>query len=125
MFRLTIKLVIAGLLAHAAYRVVPPFVNHYQFQDAVEEALRHQNTTSFSGKRQSPEQLLDKLAKTAEEMNVPLTRQDFRLQFGSDATTLDARYTVQLEYLPRQFKPHEFVIHAEGEPSRFRASIGR
>jgi hypothetical protein len=125
MFRVTIKLVIAGLIAHAAYRVGPPFVNYYQFRDAAEEVLRYQNTTSFSGKRQTPEQMLDKLVKAAQENNVPLERQDFQLQFGQDATTLDARYTVQLEYFPRQFKPHEFVIHAEGEPSRFRAAVGR
>ena len=121
MFRLTIKLVIAGLLAHAAYRVVPPFWNYMKFKDAVEEAIIYQNTPAFSGRRQSPDQLLDRLARMAEEMDVPLERSDLQLTLTSQATTLDARYVVQLEYFPRHFKPHEFVIHAEGEPSKYRA----
>jgi hypothetical protein len=121
MFRLTVKLVIAGLLAHAAYRVVPPFWNHMKFRDAAQEAVIHQNTPSFSGRRLSPDQLLDKLARLAEEMDVPLERSDFQLTLSPEATTLDARYTVQLEYFPRQYKAHEFVIHAEGEASKYRA----
>jgi hypothetical protein len=125
MFRLTIKLVIAGLLAHAAYRVGPPFLNHYKFQDAVDEAIMFQNTSSFTGKRQSPQELLDKLARIARENNVPLNRDDFQLTLTTSATTLDARYTVQLEYFPRRFKPHEFVIHVEGEPSKFREATTR
>lgn len=121
MFRLTIKLVIAGLLAHAAYRVVPPFVNYMKFRDAAQEAVSYQNTVSFSGRRQSPDQLLDKLAKLADDNNVPLNREDFQLTLTTTATTLDARYTVQLEFFPRHYKPYEFVIHAEGEPSKYRS----
>jgi hypothetical protein len=121
MFRLTIKLVIAGLIAHAAYRIVPPFVNYLKFKDAVQEAVIYQNTPSFSGRRQTPDQLLDKLAKIAQEMDVPLERSDFQLTLTAQATLLDARYTVQLEYFPRHYKRHEFVIHAEGEPSKYRA----
>jgi hypothetical protein len=125
MFRLIIKLAIAGLIAHAAYRVGPPFLNYYKFQDAVDEAIMFQNTASFTGKRQSPQELLDKLARIARENNVPLNRDDFQLTLTTSATTLDARYTVQLEYFPRRFKPHEFVIHVEGEPSKFRTATTR
>ena len=122
MFRLTIKLVIAGLIAHAAYRCVPPYWNHMKFQDAVDEAILFHNTPSFLGRRESPDQLLDKVARLAQENSIPLERSDFQLTLSSQATTIDARYTVKLEYLPRQFKPHEFVIHAEGEPSKYRNS---
>ncbi len=120
MFRLTIKLVIAGLLAHAAYRVVPPFVNYFQFRDAAQEALIFHITPQFSGRRESPEQLLDKLAKLAAENDVPLGREDFQLALTARPVTLDARYTVQLEFFPRRYKPHLFLVHAEGEGSKYR-----
>ena len=119
MLRLTIKLVIAGLLAHAAYRVAPPFLNYYKFRDAAEEVLRHTNTTSFSGQRQTPEQMLDKLVKAAAENDVPLERKDFQIQFGAEATTLHVRYTVQLEYLPRQYYPYEFIVSVNEGPPRY------
>ena len=123
MFRLTIKLVIAGLIAHAAYRCVPPYWNYMKFKDAVEEAVMYHNTPSFSGRRLSPDQLLDKVARLAAENNVPLERSDFQLTATAQSTTIDARYTVEFEYLPRQSKPHEFVIHAEGEPSKYRTTV--
>lgn len=121
MFRLTIKLVIVALIAHAAFRIGLPFWNYVQFRDAVKEAATYADTPSFSGRRQTPEQVLDKLAKIARELNVPLDREDFQLKSDKAGTVIDARYTMQLEYLPRQYYPYEFVIHAEGEPSRFRA----
>lgn len=122
MFRLTIKLVIAGLIAHAAYRCVPPYWNYIKFRDAVEEAVMYHNTPSFSGHRQTPDQLLDKLAQLADDNNVPLDRSDFQLAVTAKEMTIDARYTVEFEYFPKSFKPHEFVIHAEGEPSKYRTA---
>jgi hypothetical protein len=122
MFRLTIKLVIVGLLAHAAFRVGPPFWNYMQFRDAVNEAVTYADTPSFNGRQQTSDQILDKLAKLARELNVPLDREDFQLKRDKQGTTVDARYKVRLEYLPRTYYPYEFVVHAEGAPSRFRGA---
>jgi len=120
MVRLVIKLLIFGVIAHAAYRVGPPVWRYYQFRDAVQEVAMYATTPSFSGRRQTPDQVLDKVASLAQEYNVPLDRGDFQLAMGKQSATIDARYTLKLEYLPRQFYPYEFVIHAEGEPSKYR-----
>ena len=39
----------------------------------------------------------------------------------SDFTVIDTRYTGQLEYLPKQFYPWNFVIHVEEVPQRYDA----
>jgi hypothetical protein len=126
MLRVTVKLAVAALVAHAAFRVVPPFWNYFQFRDAVSEAAMYADTPSFSGHRQTPDQILDKLAIKAKELNVPLDREDFQLRMDRDATVIDARYKMRLEYLPRVYAPYEFVIHAEGEPpSKYRNPASR
>lgn len=122
MFRLVIKLLIVAVIAHAAYRIVPPVWAFFQFRDAVQEAASYATTPSFSGRRQTPDQVLDKVAKLAQDMQVPLDRDDFKLTMNKQSTTIDARYVVQFEYLPRRYYPYEFVIHAEGEPSKYRAT---
>jgi hypothetical protein len=121
MFRLVIKLLVVGLVLHAAYRVVPPFWSHFQLRDAVQEMTTHADTPSFSGRRLTPDQMRDKFAKLAQDLSVPLDRDDFEIKGDKKATVVEARYIVQLEYLPRQYYPYEFVIYADGGPSRYRA----
>jgi hypothetical protein len=121
MFRFIVKLLIAGVIAHAIFRVGPPFVRYYQFRDAVQETATFADQPSFSGRKQTPEIILDRLERTAKELKVPLQREDFQLQMGKQVTVIDARYTMQLEYFPRRFYPYEFVVHAEGGPSKYRS----
>lgn len=121
MVRFIIKALVLAVVAHAAFRIVPPFWRYYQFRDAVQETATFADTPSLSGRRQTPDQVLDRLAKVAEELKVPVGREDFQLRMDRQATTIDARYSVQLEYFPRQYYPWEFVVHAEGGPSKYRA----
>lgn len=122
MFRLTIKLLVFGLIVYGAVGAGMPFVRYYQFRDAVEEAAIYGNTVSFQGRRPTSEQVLDKLAKVALELNVPVERDDLVVKVDNKlAMTIDTRYTVQLEYFPRRYYPHEFAIHAEGIASRYRS----
>ena len=122
MFRLIIKLSVAGLLLYGAVGVGTPYWKYMQLRDAVQETATFAHTPSFSGRRLTPDQVLDRLAKKANEIGVPLERDDFQLKMDKVQTTIDVRYTAQLEYLPRQYYLHDFVIHAEGEPSRYRAA---
>jgi hypothetical protein len=121
MFRFIIKALIVGLLVHAVFRVGPPFWRFYQFRDAVQETATFADTPSLSGRRQTPEQVLDRLAKVARDLKVPLEREDFQLKMDRQATVIDARYTLQLEYFPRRYYSYDFVVHAEGGPSKYRA----
>jgi hypothetical protein len=120
MFRFIVKLLIAAVIAHAIFRIGPPFVRYYQFRDAVQETATFADQPSFSGRRQTPELILERLERTAQELRIPLQREDFQLQMGK-VTVIDARYTMQLEYFPRRYYPYEFVVHAEGGASKYRA----
>ena len=122
MVRLSIKLAIVGLLLYGAYGVGSPFWKFYQLRDAVQEAATYANTPNISGRRTTPDQVLDRVAKAARELNMPLDRDDFDLKMDKGQMTIDTRYTAQLEYFPRRYYPYEFVIHAEGTPSKYRTA---
>lgn len=121
MVRRTIKLLVFAVFAHAVYRIVPPFWSFFQFKDAVQEAANYADAPSFSGRRPTPEQLLDRLVKAAQDTNVPVGREDFLVTSKANLTTIDVRYGVKLEYFPRHYHPYEFIVHAEGGPSKYRS----
>jgi hypothetical protein len=120
MFRRAIQLLIVALVAHALYRVVPPFVAFYRMRDAAMETATHADTPSFTGHRLKPEEIRTRLAKTAAELGLPLEGEDFQITTANKVTVIDASYVVRLEYFPRQYYAREFVIHAEGGASRYR-----
>jgi hypothetical protein len=112
MFKIIVKLLIVAALAHAGVKIVPVFWQYANFKDRLAEAAR------FSG-RTTLQQLTDKSMKIADELEVPLDGPVTVTRNGS-VTTIDARYVGQLEYLPRQFYPWDFVIHVE-ETQRYDA----
>ena len=122
MFRLVIKLLVLAVILHAGYRVVPPFWNFMQFRDGVREAATYADTPTFSGRKVTQEQLLERVTLLAEQLKVPVGRDDFAISNDNATTFIDVRYTMQLEYFPRQFYPHEFVVHVEGGASRYKKS---
>lgn len=109
MVRLTIKLLVLGVLLHAGYRIVPVFYTHFQFRDALTEMATFSN-------RRTPDEVLDRAATIAKEYHVPLNREDFSVRRERQFTSIQARYSEKLEYLPRQYYPWEFIVDVEGEP---------
>ena len=112
MFKLAIKLAIVGLIAHAGIKIVPQFWSYLRYKDALEEAAR------FAGKK-SEEELVEKAARLARDLDVPLNGGPIRVKRGNNFTQIDTRWVAQLEYLPRQYYPYEFVIHVNEGPPRY------
>ena len=116
MVKLVIKLAIVGLLANAAFQVVPVFYTNWKFKDAIKEVA------TFPGYRATVEQVLVKCEKVAKEHELPLTKDDFTVKLagpGVPVTTIDVAYEVDLKPFPGQTRKHLFDMHLEGEPPRF------
>ena len=113
MFKLILRLVVVAAIAHAGVKIVPVFWTYANFKDRLTETAR------FGGKK-SPEQLADKSTKIANELGVELDS-PITVERTPQATVIDARYTGQLEYLPRRYYPWNFVIHLEEKPTAFDA----
>jgi hypothetical protein len=112
MFKLTIKLAIVALLAHAGIKIVPVFWSYLRYKDALEETAR------FSGRR-TEEQLVEKATRLAHDLDVPLNGAAIRVKKGNNFTTIDTRWVAQLEYFPRQYYPYEFVVHVNETAPRY------
>ena len=112
MVRNLIRLVVLGLIVHAAVRVGPQFWHYLQFKDAVTEVA------SYPG-RSSDDQLRAKIAQLAGELDVPVTATDVTVTRQGQTVYVSTAWTAQLEYLPTRFYPYDFIVDVEGRPERF------
>lgn len=112
MLRLVLRLVILGLLVHAAVRVLPEFWHYMQFKDAVTEVA------SYPGRRTN-DQLRDRILELAEVHQIPIEAQDVAVTRQGDRVLVSTAWTAQLQYLPRKSWPHDFIVDIEGRPERF------
>jgi len=112
MLRNIVRLVVFGLIVHAAARIGPEFWHYLKFKDAVAE------TASFS-RRKTPEQIKERVARLAVENDVPITAADVTVSQQGEITYVSTAWTAQLEYVPTRFYPYDFIVDVEGRPQRF------
>jgi hypothetical protein len=117
MVKVTLKLLVVGLIANALFQVVPAYYTYWQFTDALKELA------TYPGFRATEPSVLLKCEKIAKEHGLALTRDDFALKLsppGSPTpTTIDVSYELVLKPIPGRPMPRVFAIHAVGDPGRF------
>jgi hypothetical protein len=117
MVKLTIKLLIVGLIANALYQVVPSYYTNWQFTDALKELA------TFPGFRPTVPLVAEKCERIAKSYDLQLTADDFDVKLagvdGVTTTTIDVSYDVMLKPIPGRPQKHTFSIHAEAAPPRF------
>ena len=79
---------------YVGYHLFTPYFNNYQFQDAVETEAR---MNTYSSVRKSDEEIRDGLLKKAEELDVPVTRDQIRIDRRGREYIITADYTVHVE----------------------------
>jgi|MudIll2142460700_1097286.scaffolds.fasta_scaffold113282_3 hypothetical protein len=109
MIRTIIKLAIVVLVVHAAVKIVPPFWTYVKFRDKVQEMAR------FSSRRTGDE-VLARVVQLAQQFDLPIAAQDVKVRKVENATFVETRYTVPLEYFPSRFYPWTFEVKVEGVP---------
>jgi hypothetical protein len=99
-----IKLVIAALVVHAAWRAGSVYLRYYQFKDNVQQAAQ------FSDRRPENE-LRERVMTLADEYEIPLAPAALRVRREENHTIVDATYTERVEVLPRYFYPWDFTVN--------------
>jgi len=83
-------LLVAG--AYAAWILLPPYINNYQFQDDIQnEAL----INSYSSK--SDQDIRNTLAKKAADYNIPLKAEQIHIQRSGSELSIWADYSIHVE----------------------------
>lgn len=92
--QLLLGLAVTAILIVAAVRLVPLYANSYEFKDAIRTQAK------FAGvERKSPEQIRDELFKKAQELNLPVPREQIQVVGRRGGVTITARYSVQVDLI--------------------------
>ena len=100
MFRLLIKLAIAGLLANAVYRVGSEYLVYVKFRDAVRDAAMFKATTDVELQR--------RIMELAFAYDVPLSEDAIAIRREDRHVLVDGSYQKPIEVAPTFFYPWGF-----------------
>jgi hypothetical protein len=85
-------LAIMVAFVYVCIRVVPLYINDYQFQDAMQTTARFASVN-----RQSPEDIRRTLLKEAEKAELPLRPEDIKVTNRGGRVDIEANYSVTVD----------------------------
>lgn len=104
---LVITLLIMGSMVFAGIKVVPVYVDNYQFQDAIESESRFALT---GYPKKSIDDIRDDVWKKAQELSIPAQREDIQVNVTNGSVSISLDYSVPIDLavyqLNLQFHPH-------------------
>ena len=85
-------LIVFGI--YAAFKLVPPYVAEYQLNDKMQETARFAQVSGYS-----EDQIRDVIFKTAEDLDIPVTKDQIKVVAGRPVTKISIDYTVPVNLL--------------------------
>ena len=85
----TLALIMAIYLA---FKFVPPYVSEYQLQDKMQEQARFGIVNRYS-----EEQIRDNVFKVAQDLELPIKREDIKVSVSLQTVKISLEYTVPVE----------------------------
>ncbi len=101
--KLIIGLAIFAGIIYFGYKLIPPYFENYQLQDAIDnEALLNTYTQKTEG------EIRDTVIRKAQELNIPLDSSQITVQRSYNYVQIQADYTVHIDlpYYPLDLKFH-------------------
>ncbi|TAM80224.1 MAG: hypothetical protein EPN47_16245 [Acidobacteria bacterium] len=100
-----LSLAFLGIVAYCALKIVPVYVNNYQFQGYLDNTAVH---ATVRQPQPRPEDLEAEVYSKAESLGLPVERQDIKVSVGQ-TVTIDVTYEVYVDLkiytLPLHFSP--------------------
>jgi hypothetical protein len=104
---LLITLVILGAMAFTAIKIVPVYVENYQFQDSIEAESRFALT---GYPKKGPDDVRADIFKKAQELDIPVKSEDIRVSMTNGSVEIATDYSVPIDLkvyqFTLQFHPH-------------------
>lgn len=101
--RTIIKLVIAALVLHAAYRVGTAYWDHYQFTDSVQQVAQF-------GESEPIDEIKVRVMELAAERNLPIAPEDITVVRSRRRIDVDGHYTREVLLAPGYKYPWKFTV---------------
>jgi len=106
---LLITLIVLGAMGYAGIKIVPVYVENYQFQDAIETESRFAMT---GYPKKSPDDVRQEIYKKAQELGLPVKADDIRINMTNGSCDIDVQYSVTFDLAVYQWT-HDFHPHAD------------
>src|SRR5271155_1263312 len=104
---LLITLIVLAALAFTAIKIVPVYVEAYQFQDSIEAESRFALT---GYPKKSVDDIRDDIYKKAQELDIPAKREDIHVNVTNGSVEIGTDYSVPIDLkvyqYTLQFHPH-------------------
>jgi hypothetical protein len=78
---------------YVAFKLIPPYFNEYQFEDAISQEARY----SAYNQQKSDQDIRDSVAKKAIELDIPLTSDQIKVQRNGSEISISADYQVHVD----------------------------
>ncbi len=78
---------------YTAWKIVPPFFNEWQFEDAIEEVSRY----AAYNQQKTEQDIREDVAKKAHEFDIPLIADQIKVLRQGAEITISADYTVLVD----------------------------
>jgi hypothetical protein len=101
-----IKLIVAALVVHTAYRCGSAALKYYQFKDETQQMI-------LFGQGESVNALTNQILAEATKRDVPLDEEGVTVTREGARTVAEVSYTEEVEIFPRYFYPVNFSFNAE------------
>jgi hypothetical protein len=106
---LLLTLIVLAAMGITAVKVVPAYVNNYQFQDAINTEARF----AESGyPKKTDDQIRQEVAKKAADLGIPADPQDIQLDMSNGNVSISLDYSVPVDLYVYQFTL-QFHPHAD------------
>lgn len=83
---------ILAACVYVSVRVIPIYVNEYEFQDGMQTIARFATVN-----RQGPDQIRDAILKEAQKAELPVRKEDIKVRAASGNVNIDVDYSVTVD----------------------------
>ncbi len=91
-------LLLIGGLALLGFKLLPPIINNYQFEDAVGELASFSLVKNPSKLETPTSALTNEILKKAEEMELPIEKNDIKVSFLGEHVEVTISYVVPVTF---------------------------
>lgn len=106
---LFLTLLILVAMAIAAFKIAPPYVNNYQFEDAIKTEAQFALTAY---PRKTDDQVRKEIWQKAQDLGIPADPQDINLDMSNGNVSISLDYSIPVDLYVYQFTL-EFHPHAD------------
>jgi hypothetical protein len=107
-----ITIVILGIMAFCAFKLVPTFFANFQLQDAITTEARFATSTY---PKKTPDDIQNDVYKKIQELGLPPKKEDVKVTTDGSLVTISLDYAVTFDLIVYRLT-HQFHLYADSHP---------